>query len=123
MTLWFAHRERQGEVAILGDMPVHRRQTSGAQHILAALLGELAADLGAHLLTLGKRDRRIESLDTHGHVATRPQDHLDVLAIDDIARHVLELIDRKVSPKLAVDDVQDVEIELGGDALGIVAAR
>ena len=52
--------------------------------------------------------------------ALRAQAHLDPLALAVEERDVLEGVDVEVGAELAVDDVQDVAVELGGDARRVV---
>ena len=67
-----------------------------------------------------KLDVEAERADVHVHVALRAQAHLDPLALAVEERDVLEGVDVEVGAELAVDDVQDVAVELGRDARRVV---
>jgi hypothetical protein len=54
------------------------------------------------------------------HAPLRAQAHLDPLALAIEERNVLEGVDVEVGVELAVDHAQDVAIELGGHAGGVV---
>ena len=53
-------------------------------------------------------------------VALGPQVHLDPLLVLVPLGHVGEAVGREVAVELAVEDVEDVAVELGGDAGGVV---
>ena len=80
------------------------------------LTRELRADLGAQLLARREGDVEAERADVHVHPPLGAQAHLDPLALAVEEGDVLEGVDVEVGVELAVDDAQDVAVELGGDA-------
>ena len=61
-------------------------------------------------------DLEVERGDPHVAGAPGAQAHLDPLAVGVEERDVLEQLGREVGVQLAVEDVQDVAVELGGHA-------
>ena len=87
------------------------------------LARELARDLGADLLARFEADVHLERVDAGAHLLTRPQPHLDPSLRFVVERDVLEPLRVEVGTEVRVDHVQQVPVELGRHAGGVVVRR
>ncbi|OLT27471.1 hypothetical protein BJF83_02805 [Nocardiopsis sp. CNR-923] len=101
---------------------VHQRVGVNPAHELPsqALAAELGGDLGAHLLTGGEVDGQVQVGDMDPLVDEGAQAHLDPLLFGVPQGDVAEGAGIEVRAELVVDDGEDVAVEGGGDAPGVV---
>ena len=83
----------------------------------------LARELGPDLLALGERHRDVRRGHARPHGSQGAQAHLDPLPIGVVEGAVLEVRGVEGRAEAGVQDPQDVEVELGGDAGGVVVGR
>ena len=114
-----AARQRQREQLVGVGVPrLAARGPAASKSALHARARELGADLGAQLLAGGEARPagRGRAISTRAR-PPRAQAHLDPLVRAVEERDVLERLGVEVGVELAVDHVQHVAVELGGDAL------
>src|SRR5262249_7752917 len=113
-------RQRQREPVVRVGVPGDQLEAAGVEVVADALARELPGDFGAELLAGGEARAQADAgeLDVVG--VAGAQSHLDPLVLGVEAGDVVEGARIEVGTELAVDDVEDVAVELGGDAGGVV---
>ena len=103
----------------VGEPAAHLQAGAGVDG-LEPLAGELGRDLGPHLLAGGEGDLQVEAVDRDLLVGERAQADVHPLRLGVVAGDVLEGVEVEVGAELAVEHLEHVLVELGGDAGGVV---
>src|SRR5204863_31095 len=85
--------------------------------------GELGGDRGSHLLAALEGDVHVERAELDHLAPQGPQPDVDPEVLVVPERDVLERLGVEVGPELAVEDGENVLVESGGDARGVVVGR
>ena len=112
--------QRQREQAFVVDHPAVELQAGALQPALEQIAGIFAGKLRAHPVADVKAQGDVGCFDAHCRRSRRLEPHLNAAFVGVPARSVREGVDLEITAEAAVDDVEDIEVEGGGDAGGVV---
>ena len=115
-------RQGQAEPVLGVGEPGVEVEAGGGQLVFHLSSGELAGELGVDLLARQKGHLEAEFPDKSSHLPGCPQAVGDAAGLGVEPGKVLEGIHRDVAIQLPVDNTEDIAVEVGGHALGVVVS-